>query len=138
MRAALPRSGRPSVLALLPGLLLLLPAGCQREPPPRLAPVTGRVLYRDRPVAGAAVEFLPESDEAAAPSSSGATNADGVFVLRCPPYGAGAVVGSHRVSVVLSPGGQTVPARYASPLTTPLRVEVPAGGRNDLVLILAD
>jgi hypothetical protein len=117
-------------------VLVTFLAGC-REPPPRLAPVQGRVLFGGSPLAGAAVEFIPEPDGGARPSSGAVTDRDGHFTLRCPRFGRGAVVGRHRVTVVY-PGKQGPPARYADPRTTPLRVEVPEDGTSDLELILDD
>jgi hypothetical protein len=125
------------------GLALLLPAalvlGCGRTPAPRLAPVQGRVIYRGQPVAAATVEFTPDADAGThGPSSVGSTGPDGSFRLRCPPHGEGAVVGRHRARVFLYPGADGIPPRYAHPDTSPLRVEVPAGGLSDLELVLED
>jgi len=122
-------------------LLLLLPAlagGCGPTPP-RLAPVQGRVTYRGQPVVHAAVEFTPDAAKGTrGPSSAGGTGSDGVFRLRCPPYGAGAVVGHHRVTVTAYPGSAAVPSSYANPATTRLCVEVPPGGLEGLELKLED
>src|SRR5579862_6163114 len=91
-------------LPLAPLLLLLaLAGGC--GPPPRLAPVQGRVTYRGQPVVNAAVAFTPGAARGTrGPSAAGGTGSDGVFRLRCPPHGDGAVVGHHRVTVTAYPG----------------------------------
>jgi hypothetical protein len=119
--------------AVVAQLIVLLGCG---GPGPRLVPVTGRVLFRDHPLAGALVEFIPEGGDGARPSSRAHTNHEGEFTLRCPPYGPGAVGGRHRVTVVVYPGAPGPPARYANPRRTPLRVDVPEGGVHDLELRL--
>jgi hypothetical protein len=54
------RCSSPLVLTLL--CAWLLAGGCSKAPtPPRLVPVSGRVVYKGRPVGLASIEFLPEA-----------------------------------------------------------------------------
>jgi hypothetical protein len=140
---------------LAPGglLLLLLPAavGCQK---PRLAEVEGTLTWQGTPLANVQVEFIPDAENGTTGArSTGVTDANGHFVLRCDDQRPGAVIGQH--CVVLQPaGGQepgrdrdprgrkpnqaaegaapveepiTIPAIYQSAGSTPLRKEVKRG-----------
>ena len=125
-----------------PALLLcagVLAAGCSPgPPPPRLVPVSGRVVYKGRPVPLAALEFLPDGPQGAQGfAAAGHTKSDGTFTLQTHPHGPGAVPGRYKVTVRLEARGQT-PARYADPERTPLKVEIQEPGTSDLLLPLAD
>src|SRR5438067_1909532 len=113
---------------LLLGLVVVVGGGCGKPPPP-LVPVAGRVLYRNKPVAGVNLQFVPDiSKGEQGPTANGRTGADGSFRLQTPPYGEGAVKGFYRVTIAGYPGSKTVPTRYGRHDQTPLNVEVPEGG----------
>jgi hypothetical protein len=102
----------------------LLCSGCKDRLP--VAPVSGRVLLGNEPLAAATITFQPvaEGDKrtSAAPGSVGRTNADGRYELRLiTPDQPGAVVGKHtvRITTVTStaddsklPGGERVPLTW--------------------------
>src|SRR5215218_2596086 len=93
---------RSRVRLLGSALALVLCAGCDG---PMLAPVKGRVVFRGKPVKEAAVTFNPVPAEEGATDAgkpaTGFTDADGTFVLSTfRPYD-GALIGRHRVLVVL-------------------------------------
>ncbi len=82
---------------------LLLLAGCGRGY--QLAPVSGRVLMDDKPLANAEVTFYPSWGKDL-PISVGVTNEQGDFTLQVGGDRAntpGAVVGEHRVRISVNP-----------------------------------
>src|SRR6478672_3109711 len=97
---------RPSIGAGLVSLSCVLVASCSRGGP-ALAPVTGRVTYKGKPVANAAVSFTLESGGARI--ATGQTDNDGRFTLGTYAIGDGVTVGSHRVGVIAR--GPDRPAR---------------------------
>lgn len=138
--------------------------GCEADRFP-VAPVSGRVLFNGKPLAGAHVLFQPLRTGAeieAGPESVGLTDADGRFVLKTiEPERNGAMVGKHKVSVTIpeeenrygggggggasedgsvNDAGFTGVARYTLPeryrLGTALEVEVPPEGTDSLELNL--
>jgi hypothetical protein len=139
---------------LVPGgllLLLLACAGCQKT---RLAEVEGTLTCQGRPLPNVQVEFIPDAENGTTgPRSTGVTDANGHFVLRCDDQRAGAVVGQHCVVLQPASGQETgrdrdprgrkpdqvakgappvegpisIPAVYRSAGATPLRKEVKRG-----------
>lgn len=90
-----------AVLAFLPG--------CGG---PTMAPVKGRVTCNGKPVADAAVTFAPiarsDKDREPGKAATGFTDAEGYYRLSTFKNYDGALVGKHRVSVVID---DTNPAR---------------------------
>jgi len=126
-------------------------AGCGESGPFDLVPVHGRVTYSDgSPIKSdqLVVKFVPQAIQMqgkVAPRS--ATTyvdvADGTFSdLTTWKYGDGVIVGRHKVVVLALSGAgpnagnptKAVPTRYHRADTTPLEVEVAAGGENDFSL----
>jgi len=123
------------------GLLLAaaLAAGCQRGP--LLLPVRGKILYHDRPLVPGSIYFNPEQPRAGDEGpgqlmASGLLHEDGSFTLRTYPHGDGAMAGAYKVTLSLGAGCPPDLAAYNVTNTTPLRIEVPPGGLNDLVIRL--
>lgn len=123
--AALARSPRiPSIFRAVAFAVALIGCGCENRLP--VAPVSGRVLLGDEPLANATVTFQPVADgdkrTSAAPGSVGRTNAEGRYELRLvAPDQLGAVVGKHtvRITTVTSsaddsklPSGERVPPAW--------------------------
>jgi hypothetical protein len=111
-------------------------SGCSKAPLP-LVPVAGKVTYLGKPVADVSVQFVP--DPAKNPQGQpavGQTGADGAFRLQTPNHGNGALAGAYRVTVTGYPGRHTIPAKYSRHDKTPLGVEIPQGGKEDLQLKL--
>ena len=114
--------------------LALCCAGCARGPgdTPDLGTVSGTVTLDGKPLAGATVEFSPESGR----PSSGETDAGGKYVLQYSANNPGAKVGKHVVRIktekyVEKANGETVmteetlPPKYHA--ETELTEEVKAG-----------
>lgn len=116
------------------------------------APVTGRVVYRQQPLANAQVNFTPVAGGRIA---SGQTDADGRFQLGTNTLDDGALIGKHKVSVIARgpdrplrpgevgsglpgdrmPGDPLIPAKYFDPQTSKIELEV-VRGNNDFPVTL--
>ncbi len=120
--------------------LCLLLVGC-RDKPLGLVPVQGKVFgYKNQPVEGAVVSFWPE-DSKSTRIATARCQKDGSFKLECPK-------GSYKVTVTPSKGlgkaavpipqqeDSAVPSSYRETGKTRLRVDVPDGGTDKLVLKL--
>jgi hypothetical protein len=124
-------------------VLALLPVACGGRTSYKLAPVSGRVKLDNLPLADARVEFMPTADAAddnSLPSSVGTTGEDGRFTLVLGTDGktAGAVVGKHKVRILLGMGSSkdVRPTFHRQLLPkynrqTELECDVPADGRDD-------
>jgi hypothetical protein len=135
------------VAAVFVIVLLTSVGGCGRGNRPATTPVTLAITYQGKPVEGATVTLLPES--ASVPEATGITDRSGVAKPRTFPEVSGVVPGSYKVLVRKTeaeggvPEGQSLddlppaqgptfrellPAKYASPSTTELKLTVPARG----------
>jgi hypothetical protein len=126
---------RRLTLALIPACTLLV--GCEEARVP-VFPVSGRVTYKGKPAAGAqimlnAVNQLQGDDIA----PIGVVKGDGTFAITAYDPGDGAPEGEYVVTVqwfklVTGAGGSgagpnILPPKYASPLTSPVKVSVKGG-----------
>ena len=131
---------------VVPALLAAL-GGCSR--PPALHPVTGTVTVDGKPAARVLVLFYLVNDPSPYPSPSSAlTDDSGAFVLTTAKQSDGAVAGEYAVvchwyNVRFSAEGEPVysgpdklAGRYANAKTTPLRVTIPQGANEPIVLRL--
>jgi len=127
-------------------MLGLLLCGCGPSRP-SVHPVSGEVWLGDRPFPNADITFVPRNSRAALAQ----TDAAGRFKLRTWTEGDGAVAGEHVVCIVKhdeagppprrqgSPADpyadafrkNVAPAKYASPVTSPLRATVTPAGPNE-------
>jgi hypothetical protein len=135
------RRTRSALLALAWLPAVLLPACAPGRPP--LQPVRGQVFFAGQPAAGALVVFHPVDDPALdAPRPSALVGPDGSFRLGTFAPNDGAPVGDYRVAIAWPAGkasadprtgevANRLPARYADPLASNLRVQV-REGPNDL------
>jgi hypothetical protein len=85
-------------------LLALVAAaeGCQRGPTWNLAPVEGTVVKDGRPLAGIEVTFLADADAGTVgPRAKGITDESGHYRLQTDNGDDGAVIGKHRVVLLL-------------------------------------
>jgi len=132
---------------------IALLAGCGKSH--GTATVTGNVLYKDRPVAGATVSFLPKSEQTEAKSATGKSDSGGHFTLTTyfdaddqPP---GALPGAYAVTITKidepqgafdphkdPPPKNHLPVKYGSPRDSPLSAEVKSSGGNHFEFKLAD
>ena len=110
---------------------LLLGTGCSGRQ--SVYPVTGKVLFENRPAVGALVQFHPEGPaDKATLVPQGEVDANGVFHLTTYTFQDGAPPGRYRVTVfwgVPAKGGDgydriLVPARYLKPETSGLTAVV--------------
>jgi hypothetical protein len=130
-----------SISALLAAGVL---SGCGRSV--KLGEVEGTVRLDGKPLSQILVVFIPEDPQQ--PQSSGVTDAEGHFKLRCNNSRSGAAVGAHRVKLLdaaVAPGGRSrddepeegavpavsrVPDVYSRVDKTPLRQTVAAGTQS--------
>jgi hypothetical protein len=143
---------RPRLRLAVLGLALAL-SGCGPAEQPLPAPVTvkGKVSFQSKPFPGALLQFWRDDDLQARIKPVVAPSDDkGEFTLSVPP-------GRYKVTVVSSPtrpggpaqggaptgppssgpnAGATVPYRYTDKVETPLKVEVPDGGTEQLHLVI--
>ena len=89
-------------LAALAGLIVTIGCGPAEE---ATTPVSGTVMYNDKPLEGAAVTFVPDSGIQAA---TGTTDAAGKFTLKTASKD-GAVPGTYKVVVMKTSGGNKPP-----------------------------
>jgi hypothetical protein len=100
---------------------------------PTLYPVTGKVLFEDKPADGALVVLHPPDPNG--PKPSGTAGADGTFKLTTYPHGDGAPAGEYVVLVTWFPPNarelenpkNKLPNRYADPAQSGLKATVHAG-----------
>jgi hypothetical protein len=104
---------------------------------PKLVPVKGRVQYADgRPVSAASICFTPEKEaDNKRILATGLLAEDGSFALRTHPHGDGAMVGAYKVTVSLGRVAKSL-LKYTRVKDTPLRIEIPPEGLNELIVTL--
>ena len=116
----------------------ILPAACNRAPPPLVA-VHGTVQVNGRPLRGGTVVFTPDNARGArGPVSFAVLDVDGAFVLSS-ENGPGAVRGWHRITVAPPAESEALIAgleRYRHPDLSGLEFEVREGQDNNVVLKL--
>ena len=127
--------------------LVVQASGCEAKKRPRLARVTGKVLYNGEPLANATVVFQL-ADGSAPRRSEGVTEEDGTFSLTTYNTDDGAIIGSNIVTVTKQGGGSgqrvmsaadladmhgappaedQLPQKFADPKTSGLKYEVESG-----------
>jgi hypothetical protein len=135
------------------GLALLV--GCDSGSVSGTVPASGKVTYKGAPVEGAIVTFVPEGNGRTATATSGV---GGVFSLATVDA-AGALPGKYKVTVDKVEYGpatnlsmeaaakgnpaegqakRVLPAKYAQAASTPLTMEIPSDGKEDIELTLVD
>jgi hypothetical protein len=126
-------------VALLAPLLL---CSCRDSKQLPVYPVNGRVFFQNRPATGALVVFLYVGEkEQELPLPSGYVREDGSFTLTTYAPDDGAPEGHYNVVITWTdprarPDHKTgevpnrLPARYASPQTSPLLARVEKGAEN--------
>lgn len=135
----------------------ILLAGCSADYTPqaeifKTVSASGTLTFKGKPLSGFIVTLHPAGDQRTA---SGTTDAEGRFSLGTNAPGDGAVAGTHKVSVIWQPPeddglGSTVedpkkmpkspidiPAKYASPDTSGISLEIPDSGSSELKLDLS-
>jgi hypothetical protein len=131
-------------------VLAFIGCGC---PGYKITPATGVVTANGQPIAGIEVQFCPEPESGTkGPVSLGETDDQGKFTLRYAEPGAtesqeGAVVGWHKVTLAdlrqkpapqgSAPNPSRIPKDYSGVHSTPLKVEIVAGGGPVELKVLA-
>ncbi len=131
------RTRRGLAVGLL--FLLLLLGGCGRGDGggPKLAPVRGRVVFKNKAVTAADIFFLP--DAAKGNNGTMATailQEDGSFTMSTYPRGDGVAPGAYKVTLGLGRRNEPELKKYRTAETTPLKFDVPDAGLEDLVIEL--
>jgi hypothetical protein len=124
-------------ICVLASALLVLPlVGCGGTDIPEVGEVSGTVTIDGKPTSGILVSFIPTGGGR---PSSGVTNDEGYYELQYSPNAMGALLGTHKVSIVApeestvdNPGERSAPlvAKSAIPqkyLDMKKEVEVKAG-----------
>jgi hypothetical protein len=143
------RVTRSWLWAMIPAVLV---SGCSddRSKPP-MAKVTGKVVYKGKPVNNGSVIFTPVAGKGGetGQNATGQLESDGSFTLTTFNTGDGAILGQHVVTVeargddlnkLNQPKADgtiayvlpkpTIPAKYTSPSTSPLRFTVEKTDNN--------
>jgi hypothetical protein len=129
-------------------VLVCLCSACSKSDRTPVYPARGQVLFEGEPIPHALVVLHPvNADNKEAPRPQGKVNADGAFTLSTYDAGDGAPAGEYAVTVqwLLSPASKgksyedsppvnRLPARYARPQTSGLRIQI-AQGSNDLPVL---
>jgi hypothetical protein len=116
---------------------------------PKRVPVTGTITYNGKPLANAAIAFVPFG--AGANAATGTTNASGNFILTTFKTDDGAIPGTYGISIAAviddnrnpdgtqiysdedprwKPPKSSIPVRYSNPKKSELTAEVVAGKPN--------
>ena len=144
---------RRSVLGLI-GLSLLV--GCNSASVSGTVPAGGKVTYKGTAVEGAIITFVPEGGGGRIATAT--TMAGGVFSMTTVDA-SGALPGKYKVTiekVEYAAGGSSsmeaastgnaaegksksaLPTKYAQAASTPLAIELPAGGKRDIDFALSN
>jgi hypothetical protein len=112
--------------------------GCGK-PALKLVPVSGVVVNGNKPVARVALSFAADiSGGGQTLDAYGSTDGEGRFTLETVTQGKGAPAGRYKVVITTDgPSGRLIPASITSLSTTPLVVDVPEDGVQDLKLDLS-
>ena len=112
-------------------------AGCGKNAV-ALVPVSGVVVYGDKPVSSASVLFAADrSKEGENYDAYAMTDTQGKFTLFTAQHGKGAAAGHYKVSITSEGPNRLIPAKFNQFGTTTLAVDIPEGGTNDLKLDLS-
>jgi hypothetical protein len=150
-----PESCSMNRLSLLLLMLTITVPGCSSSYAPQAeqaasVPAAGLMTWQGQPLAGFRITLHPADNQRPA---AGVSDSEGRFVLGTNSPDDGAVVGTHKVSVIweqpvddglgaapADPVAQKppvdLPAKFASPETSGLTLEVPSGGSSTLQLTL--
>jgi hypothetical protein len=137
MKSAAGRWGGRGLVAVSAWALLAGCGGGDGEVP--AVPAAGTVTYQGKPVEKGTVYFLPEKGHPATGAIEG-----GKFTLTTYKEGDGAIPGKHGVGVAVTEAVPTkdgdtaekyvVPQKYADPGSSKISVDIPAGGKTDIVI----
>jgi len=105
----------------------------------RLAPVSGRVLFKDEGVTAGEIYFMPNLEKGTqGDMASALLQEDGSFTMETYKVGKGVQPGSYKVTIVLGRRPEKELVKFRDIKTTPLTKEVPEEGLSNLVIKLDD
>jgi hypothetical protein len=119
-------------------LLLVCLCGCRGNgPKSKLAPVRGRVLFKDQAVTAAEIYFNPDAGQGNQGSmASSVLQEDGTFTMVTYPDREGVMPGAYKVTLGLGRRPDRELDKYRTLASTPLNVTVPDEGLVDMVIEL--
>jgi hypothetical protein len=136
------------IVVVLAAIVALAGAGCGRSG--ACVAVKGKVVLAGKAVSDARVTFWPKDSREN--QVEGFTDSQGAFEMSCPPGfykvtvqpvaksvdPAGAANGGpiKASNLIAATGGPTLPKYVQNPVQTTLKVDVPAGGAEDMILRL--
>jgi hypothetical protein len=116
------------LFALLLGVAVM---GCGAGKP-KLVTVTGKVLFKNEPVTGGSIWFVPEAANTyQGEKPSCLLQVDGSFNMRTYPYGNGVPPGPYKVMLHPEVAGRLKRPDYGDAAKTPLSVTIPDSGLKD-------
>jgi hypothetical protein len=130
----LERRAFPLGAAALAAVLL---AGCRGEPLPKVAPVRGKVVFKNKPVTAADIYFLPDASKGNQGSmATSVLQEDGSFTMITHPDRPGVMPGAYKVTITTSRRPEKELDKYRNVTKTPLEYKVPDEGLPNLVIEL--
>jgi hypothetical protein len=120
-------------------LVVLGLAGCAGSDGsgPKLAPVTGRVVFKNEAVTAASIYFIPDAEKGnRGDMASAVLQTDGSFTMETYPKGAGVIPGAYKVTFDLGRRTEKELQPYRDVKTTPLSIDVPETGIEGRVIEL--
>jgi hypothetical protein len=105
----------------------------------KLAPVSGRVLFKDEGVSAGEIYFMPDEAKGTHGAlASSALQEDGSFTLATNEVGTGVRPGSYKVTILLGRRPEKELKKFRDVKTTPLTYDVTEEGLTDLLITLDD
>jgi hypothetical protein len=103
----------------------------------KVAPVTGKVLFKNQAVTAAEIYFMPDAEKGNnGIMGSAILQEDGSFRITTHPKGDGVSPGAYKVTLGLGRRQDKELKKYRDVNTTPLSYDVPEEGLLDLVIEL--
>jgi hypothetical protein len=122
------------------GWLLLSLVGCGQDATVKLAPVTGRVIFKNEALTAIEIYFNPDAKAGnRGDMSSALIGQDGTFTMTTAgPKGPrdGVVPGAYKVTLGLGRRPEKELEKYRTAQATPLSIEVTEKGARDIVVNL--
>jgi hypothetical protein len=118
---------------------LCLLSGCSRQDgaTAKVVPVAGQVTFKNQGVTAAEIYFLPDAEKGnTGVMGSAILQEDGSFRLSTYPKGDGVAPGAYKVTLGLGRRQEKELQKYRKVETTPLKIEVPEEGFDNLVVDL--
>ena len=106
--------------------------GCAGEPPPKLVPVTGKVMMDGKPLTAGSISFHPDtSNSFQKDNPSSVLQVDGSFKMATYPFGEGVSPGKYKVTVSAELANRVKKPQFGRVDKTPWSIEVPESGVTD-------